>query len=1270
MNVLAIPLQAVYSGFTFSPERHDTTVVVDTHFSTRDTPLLKLKRVELQGFKSFADKTDLRFSGYGIAAIVGPNGCGKSNLSDAINWVLGEQSAKSLRGARMEDVIFAGTRDRKPMGMASVTLTLFDPSVDAVLPSIDLAPADGPAANPATFVAPPAEKRSELIITRRLFRSGDSEYLINGKQARLRDIQDIFMGTGLGPESYAIIEQGRIGQILSSRPADRRSVIEEAAGVTRFKTKRRLAEAKLEGAKQNLTRVFDILEEVSRQVNSLKRQAAKAKRYEELREELVTHLRLSLAGKFKKLETDATKAAGELTQATAHYEEINKDLLDKDVQHSELLQACYTLEEHLTAQRQELADRNVEAERARGRLTSQAQQIAGIEQRLNQGENEAIAVEQRLTGLTAEVEGHKQKLEELERQVNDARDRLRLRNEEREQLQGELRGREQGMESARQQVLRLLGESSSLRNQLAQVEEYLASNQRDRTRATREAEGAQADLTRVAQMKEELTLRLANRQSEIESLADQRKFVDGELAARKSEIGETRRQLEQVRAELSRLKARKDSLEEILHHRAYTTESVKRLFTAIERGKANDLKPAGVLADFVDVQPAFEKATEEFLHDELEYVVVKNWQQAEQGIDLMRSDFDGRATFLVHPEDNDLYASAPPIEPPIGPETGIIGRLSEMLNLTNGLTKAPAELLPRLARCYLVQDRAAAQRLALQYPDVYFLLPDGICYHGHAVSGGRKTGSGPLALKRELRELTGLVTQRQRQFEGSAAQIEELELQISSLSEEQEILRQKQQKEEREALALDHEMRKLGEETSRSNQRLNVSRQELERLDRDLERAATQKDERQALLETKEAARREQESKLEVGRSQLDLLRESVQKAAEDHSHVRIELTSFDERRRAEFNAQQRLEAQINELTRRRQEISGEMERNSLHRSRLLNDNMELDSIVIRLAEEISVLDGQVRTQSAKDQEMRAGLAGLDESLKGLRSTVQSALERRTQIEIELVRLHSDLKHLEETSQHELALPLSELARPEDPELDEIALGEIEGKYQEVRKRIEALGPVNPQALEEYKEAETRFTFLNDQRQDLLDAIRDTEKAIQDIDVESRKRFAEAFHAVNANFKEMFTTLFGGGAAEMRLTDENNIGDSGIEIIASPPGKRLQNVLLLSGGEKSLTAMALLMAIFKYQPSPFCVLDEVDAPLDESNTVRLARLIKEMSIETQFVVITHHTRTMEAAQTLYGVTMQEPGVSQLVSVRFGQQAPPVSPEPRMQVATA
>ncbi len=1232
--------------------------------------MLKLKRVEIQGFKSFADRSELRFNGVGVAAVVGPNGCGKSNLSDAISWVLGEQSAKSLRGARMEDVIFAGTRDRKPVGMASVTMTLIDPTYDVALPIVDLAAPPSDTENPAVTTAKAEhaqrERRHEITVTRRLYRSGESEYLIDGKTARLRDIQDIFMGTGLGPESYAIIEQGRIGQILSSRPQDRRAVIEEAAGITRFKTKRRLAEAKLEGAKQNLTRVFDILEEVTRQVNSLKRQAAKAERYEKLREEMVTHLRLLLAGKYKTLEREASKTAIEMSQAAATLETLSADLRTREAEYTALQQTCYQHEETLTAQRKELSEVQLEAERTRGRLNSQSQQVASIEQRLAGGENESQDVERRLTQLEADVEKHRQLLEEASANANQARERLRSKNEEREQLQGQLRMREQSLEAARQQVFRLLGEASTLRNQLAQMEEYLAANERDRNRAGKDEENATADLARLAGLREEMQAKLGDRQLQLETLADKKKRVEEDLQGRKSSLGEARRQLESVRAELSRLKARKDSLEEILSHRAYTTESVKRLFTSVERGETTAIKPSGVLADFIEVDPAFEKAAEEFLHEELEYVVVKDWSQADSGIDLMRGDLDGRATFLVHPEDDDKYASALASEPPIGPETGIIGRLSNYLKMTNGLTKAPAELLPRLSRCYLVQDRAAAVRLAGQYPDIFFLLPDGVCYHGHAVSGGRKTGSGPLALKRELRELTGTVSAKQRAFEGTQEQIAELEHAIQSLSEEQEVIRQQQKREEHEALTLDLEMRRIGEETNRANSRLSAARLELERLGRDVERVAAQKEEKQRLHAEKEEARQLKERELESGRGELDLLRESVQRVSEEHSVLRVQLASLDERQRSEAAARQRLEAQIGELTRRRSSIAGELERLGLDRTRLLNDNMELDATVNMLQEEVLRLQGIVQVAAQKDQEMRQQLTALDESLKAHRIAAQEAQERRTQIEIHLVQLQSDLKHLDENARKDLNAPASELIREDDPELDDLALSELDARYTDVRGRIEALGAVNPQALEEYKEAELRYNFLNTQRQDLLDSIRDTEKAIQEIDVESRKRFAEAFEAVNAQFKEIFKTLFGGGHAEMRLTDETNIGESGIEMIASPPGKRLQNVLLLSGGEKSLTAMALLMAIFKYQPSPFCILDEVDAPLDEANTGRLARLLKEMASETQFIVITHAKRTMEAAQTLYGVTMEEPGVSKLVSVKFQphQQVPPLSPESR------
>src|SRR6516165_4383130 len=456
--------------------------------------LLKLKRIELQGFKSFCDRTELRFNGSGIAAVVGPNGCGKSNLSDAICWVLGEQSAKSLRGSRMEDVIFAGTRDRKPLGLAYVTMTLVDPDVHK----------DGQGHKIQPWESGQPERPGEITITRRLYRSGESEYLIDGRLARLRDIQDLFMGTGLGPESYAIIEQGRIGKILSSKPQDRRAVLEEAAGISRFKNKKRLAEAKLESAKQNLARVYDILEEVTRQVNSLKRQASKAKRYTELKEELEGRLRVVLAGKYRLLEREAAQTAIELSNAAAELKSLTQQVADNEQAHEKQQRACYELEQQLTGARQELSDQNVEAERTRGRLESQVRESGAMEERIAQAEQESQQLGGRLEGLSAEIGVQRGDVERLEAQIAQARSRMQEINQLRESLEVRTGDREHALESGRQVVLRLLGESSTLRNQLAQVQEYLAAIERESARAQREEQVAAAEIERLEAARQQL----------------------------------------------------------------------------------------------------------------------------------------------------------------------------------------------------------------------------------------------------------------------------------------------------------------------------------------------------------------------------------------------------------------------------------------------------------------------------------------------------------------------------------------------------------------------------------------------------------------------------------------------------------------------------------------------------------------------------------------------------------------------------------------------
>ncbi len=1264
--------------------------------------MLKLKRIEIQGFKSFYDRTEMKFSGSGIAAIVGPNGCGKSNLSDAISWVLGEQSAKSLRGARMEDVIFSGTRDRKPLGMAYVTMTLVPDESILQHPRHPL-PVDEAASIPETLetsseagtpadanpegslqtvevilarevhnngnshshfdghavlseAGRAAERTGEITITRRLYRSGESEYLINGKTARLRDIQDLFLGTGLGPESYAIIEQGRIGQILSNKPQDRRSVIEESAGITKFKARKRLAEARLESAKQNLSRVFDILEEVTRQVNSLKRQASKTKRYGELRAEMIDYLRQVLTAKFKLLERETARTAIELNLANGELKVLQTTVTERELEQSQALEALYGLEKQLTSARQQLADVQLEAERTRGKLEYQVRQIEQISHRLSKSDVETLALERQETEISVELADQSAEGAVLEAERLSARGLLEAKGAERQQAQGRLNERERSLEAIRQQVLRLINEASGLQNRMAQGEAQLASSERESNRAEQESAQADIDLARIHAAEVQLSERLNSRQEDLAKVAEHRRAVEQELHARRSALHETRQALERFRSEHSRIKARRDSLGEVLSHRTYTTETVKRLFTAIDQGRAHGMKPVGVLADFIEVDPQFEKATEEFLHDELEFVVVKDWTDAEQGIDLLRTDLDGRATFLVENYTGSASEDSRVAHRPLN-EEGILTNLGAALRFSNGLSHAPLHLLPRVANCFITSERGAAQRLAIQYPDCFFLAPDGVSYHGHAVSGGKKTGSGPLALKRELREVSDLERKKLEELQGTQTRLGLIEEELAGLTEKLEVLRGQQQGQEKEVLALDHESRKLAEEFQRVNGRLFSAGAELERIARDRavieERLVRDREE----LDAREARRAEQEESVDSAREELHLLQAEVARFSEEHSTLRANLASSEERHRAISAARARAEARLEEVANRRANLIRESERLIEERSQLQASNTELSAQSERLAELVLETDVIVRHLADQESESRTKIALLEEELKTLRANGHALQERRSELQVALARLESDTKHLENTANNELDTTLAELAASSvDVMPDEAAVAEIDARYLDVRRKIEALGPINPQALEEFEEASQRHDFLQTQRQDLLDSICDTEKAIQEIDVESRKRFAEAFHAINANFKEMFRSLFGGGIGEMRLTDEDNLAESGIDIVASPPGKKLQNVLLLSGGEKSLTAMALLMSIFQYTPSPFCILDEIDAPLDEPNIERLTKLLRDMSEQTQFIVITHAKRTMEAAQSLYGVTMQEPGISKLVSVKFKPQA--------------
>jgi chromosome segregation protein len=1183
--------------------------------------------VELHGFKSFCDRSDMRFHGNGLAAIVGPNGCGKSNVGDAISWVLGEQSAKSLRGSNMQDVIFAGTKARKPLGMAQVTLTMVDPQARHEGGKLD-----------------------EVTITRRLYRSGESEYLVNGRQARLRDIQDLFLGTGLGPESYAIIEQGRIGQILSNKPQDRRAIIEEAAGITRFKTKRRLAEAKLEAAKGNLTRVYDILEEVSRQVGSLKRQAQRAKRYEELRGELEESLKVALSGRYMALEREATRLALELNLANQEYGQLSAATEEKERKRVALQEQCFAVEGQLRESRKRLADLRVESERTRGKLESQRGQSASMDQRATRDGQEAEHLAGRASEIEAEIGNQAQAVAAFEGQLQEARAKVQAVEDQRNRLQQESRQRQQAMEQARTAVLRLLDEGNRLKNHLASADEFMSSIDRDLARSARDEEAATADLARLDTARAGTQGRIGESKGELQSLVEARKGCEGMLQERRQASQNLRRELDQARAEAGRLKAKQDSLSDVLSHHSYATGSVKQIFEAVQKGKAGNLRPVGVLADFLEAEPGFEKAVEEFLHDELEFVVVDGWPQAEGGIGLVRGSLQGRATFLLHHyEGEDSSAGR---DETVRSESGVTARLTDVVKLTNGFQGHSLTMLPRLANCYLVEDHAQGQRLAPRHPHAYFVTPDGASYHGLAVTAGRKSGAGPLALKRELRELGSALAAKQHYVETLTSQLEKAEGEISELVNELERLRAEQQTREKDLHALEVEARKLQDEAQRSQQLLSVAKRELERLRDQRGKAEQGREQNRALLGQKETARGEAEARLSELQHETAVADGSLTKIQEEHAALRVELAGIEERRRGAQAAKQRAEQQHREFVQRREGLLAEIRRLWEHRARLDTENAELAARAEELLAEIVLGDGAAAKLAAEEEEARTHLTLADETLRLARADFQTVQERRQRLEVELVKAQGEMKYLDDTCQRDLHGPVAELAAGIEVIPDAATLESAQAKADEARRKIENLGPVNLQAYEEFNEAQLRYDFLAAQRQDLLDSIRDTEKAITEIDQESRKRFGDAFEVINQNFREMFQILFAGGTGEMRLTDPDNLIESGIEIVAQPPSKKLQNVLLLSGGEKALTAMALLMGIFKYQPSPFCILDEVDAPLDEPNTERLNRLILEMSKTTQFIVITHAKRTMEAAQVMYGVTMQEPGVSKLVSVKF------------------
>ena len=1236
---------------------------------------MRLAKLHINGFKSFPDRAELGFDD-GVTAIVGPNGCGKSNVVDAITWVLGEQSAKSLRGERMEDVIFNGSDARKPTAAAEVRLKLSQVAQAAM------------AAATATAEPDPVDDgpiiTRDVEIGRRLYRSGESEYLIDGEVCRLRDVHDLLMDSGLGVKAYAVIEQGKIGQILSSRPAERRMLIEEAAGVTKYKSRRHAAELKLEAARLNLTRIDDIIFEVEKQRGALKRQAARARRYRRLREELRRWEQVQFARKHEALAKDIERAEARLEESRAREAAAAAHVAELEAALEAVRLGLTEAESQATSKREQAHARDLDIGRRQQQIQFDTQQIAdlahqaeafGEEARELSGRREPA--QQALAAQRAAAAGARESLDAAAREV-DAREAdyaaalaiVQTVEQESDTTRAAVMASDTTVAALRQ----ARDHAAAVRDRVAAEIEKLEAEARDLA-----AEAARLDADHGAASRAKDTARAA-----LDEAARRRVDVEASLAARRAE----REQLTDARAaqerELAAKGARLSSLEELEASRATFGDAARLLLS-----DAGTINHHGAVADHLVVERGFERAVDALLGDLLEHVVVDRADDLDRGLALVSDRATGRCGFLVLAESGRAATDEAPIVVPSGTRA-----LADVVR-ASGAHAAPVQRL--IGRALIAESFSAARSLAGTLSVPVASVTGEVCRGGGVVqSGARRDVRGILESRAEIASLKDDVAAVSAAIAATAASLTAAEQAIAHDEAALAALGVEHHDHEKSIVGLDAQVSRAADELARVKRRLDVVSTERGRADEERGAGERRRDEAAAAIVTYESQQRAAEDRLGDVLARLQAAREEAERRMRHVTERRTEQAALVERVSGLDVEVRRLEEAAQDLEARIAARESDIRRTEARRAELRTGITETQRLLDEDVLALENLKVELRTLDERVVGMREEFSRHDHEIRGARQALESVRAQVLQSEVARATAAADLTHLgaacleavgisiddvvnavaEMEQRGELAAPASRLAAVAAVDADEneddaaapsedaaadtaaddaetgLASFQPEDVIANLRRKIERLGPVNMMAIEQFDELESRHTFLTTQRKDLLDSIAQTGEAIRKIDKTTRERFAEAFESVNRHFETTFTTLFGGGRAGLVLIDHENDPESGIDIIAQPPGKRLQNVQLLSGGEKALTAMALMFAIFKYRPSPFCLLDEIDAPLDDANIGRFVEMLQGMQTHTQFILITHNRKTMEIANRLYGVTMEEPGVSKLISIQL------------------
>ena len=1177
-----------------------------------------LKSIEIHGFKSFANKILFQFHN-GITAIVGPNGSGKSNVADAVRWVLGEQSAKSLRGASMQDVIFAGTELRKPLGYASVSITL-DNSDHQLSVSYD-----------------------EVTVTRRVYRSGESEYLINGTQVRLRDVHELFYDTGIGKEGYSIIGQGQIEKILSGKPEERRELFDEAAGIVKFKRRKNTAQKKLEAERQNLVRVNDILAELTRQLGPLQRQSETAKVYLAKRDELKIYdvnlflLEFERIGReLKELQEKQELTQGQLDETKAEYEKTKQEYerLEQEI-------------EELTGVLQEKRD-SVNAGQLR------RQQFENQIQLLHEQINTAKASDEH---LKSRIESIDQQLAEREKQEDEAQEdlsvlRLELNDTKKKEqealaagsaLSEQIRELTQSIEQNKAKIIELLNHRASTKVRMQRYDTMLEQTQIRRAQISQEALKLKSEEAEHEQIYQQVRQEYDTVCARIEELSTENDSVNERLSVIQQRLTEENRQMEQDQKEYHREASRLESLRNIAERYDGYGNSIRRVMEQKDREKGI----LGVVADLIKVEKTYEIAIETALGGSIQNIVTDTEETAKRQIEFLKRNRYGRATFLPL---SGISGKGGFSTPQALKETGVVGLASTLVRADGKYSELVSYLL---GKTVVVDQIDHAIALARKYRhSLRIVTCDGeLLSPGGSMSGGAfKNSSNLLGRRREIEDLEKQVQQRRERLAKLQKQIDLDRTERNGLRDEIVRLRDVMQEEYLKQNTAKMRLNELGEKTGNASegyQRLKAESAEIEQQMREI-RGNHEKEEEELAVSVK--AETETEQIIAEKQEQLEELQNQEREAMSGTEEVHLQLSQLNQKEQFIRENAARIRQEKEQLQEERGQYEAQI--------------AEAAASVEEKKKQIAQIEETIGEASGLEEQLRKEIETLTEEKeqkntihKKFFSTREELSERMTLLDRENFRLNSQSEKLSEQKEQqvnymweEYALTYSSARELRDEQYEQPAL--LKKQISALKSEIKGLGHVNVNAIEEFKEISERHTFLTTQHEDLLNAEAALIKIIEELDEGMRVQFREQFARIQVEFDKAFKQLFGGGRGTLELVEDQDILEAGIRIEAQPPGKKLQNMMQLSGGEKSLTAIALLFAIQNLKPSPFCLLDEIEAALDESNVDRYAGYLHKLTKNTQFIIITHRRGTMAAADRLYGITMQEKGVSALVSVNL------------------